>query len=98
MPSDRLRKVYESAEWRGPIRKRVLERAGYRCQWVTTNVFGEQHRCTVIDKKRGGTESLTVDHTDEFADPLDVDKLAALCRRHHGEKDGRRARHRKDTW
>jgi hypothetical protein len=99
MPSDRLRKVYESDKWRGPTRRAVLERAGYRCEHVFTNVFSETIRCPVVDKRAGGTQSLTIQHTSEFADPYDIDKLAALCRRHHGMEDGgKAARSRREEW
>jgi hypothetical protein len=102
--SDRLRKVYESTEWRTKTRPAALERADWQCEVVHTNIFGETTRCDVVDRKHPArppgakVESLTVDHTDEYADPFDIDKLKVYCRRHHGMKDGARAAHRKETW
>lgn len=90
MSSDRLKKVYGSRIWRA-MRLRVIERAGFQCEYRYTNVFGEETRCTEMDKKAGGRESLTVNHTEPYGDPYDEEKQEALCRRHHGMVDGGRA-------
>ena len=92
MSSNRLKLVYDSARWKGPVRKAVLAKAGGQCEYVFRNVFDEEQRCDVVDRKYGGTESLTVNHKDPYgSDPYDDDKLEALCRRHHGMVDGGRA-------
>ena len=47
-----------------------------------------------MDKRYGGKESLTVDHTELYADPYDPRFLKVYCRRHHGVKDGgKRVKH-----
>ena len=89
MTSARLRDVYRTRQWRVEIRREVLERAGGQCQMVTNGVFG-QARCEVRDITFGGLESLTIDHTRVDVDPFDVQWLQALCRQHHGVKDGGR--------
>jgi len=92
MSSDRLKEVYNSPRWRGPTRTNVLRRAGGQCQAVVHNLFGEDVRCPVMDKKYGGKESLTVNHKDPYGpDPYDEGELEALCRHHHGIVDGGRA-------
>lgn len=91
MTSLRLKHVYNTRRWRGPVRVAVLERAGGQCEFVFRNVFGEDSRCETRDHLWGGTESLTVNHTDPYGvDPFDVSKLEALCRKHHGHVDGGR--------
>lgn len=90
MSSNRLKKVYGSRAFRA-ARARVIARAGGRCEYVFVNIFGETVRCDVFDKKYGGPESLTVNHTEPYSDPYDETKMEALCRRHHGMVDGGRA-------
>lgn len=96
MTSNRLRKVYDSREWRR-VRLRVLERDGFQCRRIVHGPAGWQ-RCPVRDKRVGGTESLTVDHTSEVADPFDEQYLVTLCRHHHGKKDGARGAQRRRQW
>lgn len=98
MSSNRLRRVYSTSRWRNQIRPAVIQRAGGQCQWLSWNSETRTwDRCTVVDKAYGGTESLTVDHDNQSADPFDTRFLVALCRKHHGMKDGPRA-NRGRTW
>lgn len=90
MSSDRLRAVYASARWRA-LCPRIIARAGGRCEYTWSNAFGETLRCTKMDKKWGGGESLTINHKNPYGDPYNEDELEALCRRHHGMVDGGRA-------
>lgn len=91
MTSTRLKSVYNSKRWRGPIRKIVLARAGGRCEHSDLNLFGEEVRCAVLDGSYGGSKSLLVDHIDDMhPDPWDPDNLQALCPAHSGMKDGGR--------
>ena len=95
MTSRRLKHVYNTAQWRGPIRDEVLERSGHQCEYVDrATIFGE--RCRVKDTRVGGKVSLLVDHKDhEHPDPFDTTNLQALCPRHSGMKDGGRAHDRR---
>lgn len=86
MPSERLRKVYQSARWKS-LRNQLIENVG-RCQWKEQDISGRWIQCPMIDKRFGGTESLTVDHTNIHANPYDPRFLRVLCRKHHGIKDG----------
>lgn len=91
MTSLRLKHVYNTRRWRGPVREAVLARAEGRCEFTHTNPFGETTRCETVDITYGGMESLTVNHTDPYGpDPFDVEVLEALCRKHHGHVDGGR--------
>lgn len=91
MTSNRLAHVYRSSLWKGPIRRAVLAGAQGRCQWVWWDAEAMAHlRCSVMDKTYGGAESLTVDHIDPHGGEA-LTNLAALCRKHHGKKDGGRA-------
>lgn len=92
MTSLRLKHVYNTAEWRGPIRAAVLERAGGRCEEIVRHpVFGEESRCPVLDIRYGGSRPLLIDHKDDMhPDPFDVENLQALCAKHSGKKDGGR--------
>lgn len=92
MTSLRLKAVYNTAEWRGPIRTEVLGRAGGRCEAIERHpVFGDEVRCGVRDRRYGGTTSLLIDHKDDLhPDPFDIENLQALCGRHSGKKDGGR--------
>lgn len=84
--------VYNTAAWK-KVRIEVIDRCGGQCEWTDQTVYGWE-RCTEIDKRYGGTKSLTVDHTDLHAHPLDPRFLKAYCRRHHGIKDGgKRVKH-----
>lgn len=93
MSSKRLKHVYDSSRWRGPIREMVLARAGGRCEHTErSQVFGDMVRCRQLDRSFGGRVSLLIDHVDEnHPDPFDTDNLQALCPRHSGMKDGPRA-------
>lgn len=87
MTSTRLKHVYNTSRWQA-LRRQMIALAGGRCQhleWVQGRGWV---RCTVRDKAHGGTQSLTVDHTNEYADPYDPRFLKVLCRPHHGKKDG----------
>jgi len=59
------------------IRKKALERDGYRCRWVVNG-----KRCTA-----------NANEVDHINDPLDhsLENLQALCSRHHGNKTSREA-------
>lgn len=93
MTSMRLKDVYNSKEWRGPIRAKVLQRAGGRCEASRLNIFGEYDRCRVRDRTEGGNVSLLIDHIDPlWPDPYDTYNLQALCPKCSGEKDGGRRR------
>lgn len=96
MPSQRLRQVYDSREWRR-VRLIVMQRDGFQCRRMM-NIDGEWVRCPKFDKRVGGTESLSVDHTSEVADPFDEQYLVTLCRRHHGQKDGARGAQARRRW
>lgn len=90
MSSNRLRKVYDSRRWRA-VRLQVLERDGFQCRRQVWDPWAcEWVRCQVRDHRVGGTESLTVQHLSEHADPYDDQYLVTLCRRHHGQEDGAR--------
>lgn len=92
MSSNRMKHIYDSPRWKGPTRRAVIDRAGGQCEYRFTNIFDEEVRCDVRDKRYGGTESLTVNHKDPYGpDPYDENELEALCRRHHGMVDGGRA-------
>lgn len=97
MTSQRLRKVYDSREWRR-IRLRVMERDGFQCCRMVFITGMGWARCAVMDTRVGGSESLTVDHTSEVADPFDEQYLVTLCRHHHGKKDGARGAQRRRQW
>lgn len=90
MSSDRLKKVYNSAAWRR-LREQKLVECGYRCTWLEDG----RHRCTVVDKRAGGTQSLTLHHIDPHGGEA-WNNTTMLCRRHHGMVDGPRARRK--TW
>lgn len=87
MPSTRLKSVYNSAMWRNTIRPFCLRRAGYRCEHRDPQT---RDRCRKTDRKIGGSESLTIDHTRDDVDVFDVRFLKVLCHEHHGKKDGGR--------
>lgn len=90
MTSQRLKWVYNTARWRGPIRNEVIRRAGGRCEAVHSGVFG-QVRCSVRDRLAGGKAPLIIDHIDPYhADPFELSNLQALCHKHSGQKDGGR--------
>jgi hypothetical protein len=86
MTSNRLAHVYRSKEWK-ELREVRIAMANGRCEWREQNITGWE-RCPVMDKNYGGTESLTVDHTELRANPMDIRFTKAYCRRHHGVKDG----------
>lgn len=81
MSSLRLKHIYNTQRWKR-LRLFIIARAGYRCEWVEPST-GE--RCKVRHSQQ---RPLTVDHTNDDADPYDVRFLKALCRPHHGKKDG----------
>lgn len=88
MTSDRLKHVYRTKRWQ-ELRREVIARAGGQCQQLVWSEFARGWtRCSVRDRNYGGTESLTVDHINDQADPYDDRFLRALCFRHHGKKDG----------
>jgi len=60
------------------LRKVVLERCGYRCEWVE-------------NKARCRNEATDVDHKGDRLDHT-PDALQGLCRAHHLTKTGREAR------
>ena len=62
------------------LRKVVLERCGFRCEWTDG-----QHRCW--------NSATDVDHV-EAGDNHSLDNLQGLCSPHHLEKTGRDARAR----
>ncbi len=87
-----MRKVYDSAAWKR-VRLQVLERDGWQCIAAVWDARAEMHvRCPTRDRRVGGTESLTVDHQNEHAHPLDPNYLRTLCHYHHGKSDGPRAK------
>lgn len=92
MTSGRLAAVYRSREWK-ELRIRMIDHVGGQCQWHD-QTFTSWVRCQEMDKRYGGKESLTVDHTELYADPYDPRFLKVYCRRHHGIKDGgKRVKH-----
>lgn len=89
--SPHMRKVYDTAAWR-KARLQFIEMMGWQCQVMEWSAFHGRHiRCQVRDKRVGGSESLTVDHTNQQADPMDSRFWKVMCHRHHGQKDGGRA-------
>ena len=85
MPSERLRKVYDSRAWRR-IREQVLQRDQYRCRWIENGV-----RCW---RSKLNGHVMTVDHVNPYGGEV-LTNLITLCRHHHGKKDGGRANRRK---
>jgi hypothetical protein len=65
-------------------RKRILERAGDRCEWTD-----ETGRCQAVDRKphpvTGSLVILTIAHLDHDPENWNVtdDRLRALCQKHH---------------
>ena len=71
------RKSRLPADW-GRLRKVVLERSGFRCQWTDGGDW-----C--------GAPATDVDHI-QAGDDSSLHNLQSLCRTHHLEKTGKEAR------
>src|SRR5690554_8195633 len=69
---------YKTVRWR-KLRKVVLDRAGWRCEWVEDGV-----RCGRDLREPGQGHA---DHIEEVRDNparfWDLDNLRALCKKHH---------------
>lgn len=78
-----VRKQRFNPDWER-TRRRILERDGYRCQWIVTDWrTGRTHKCLAYANQ--------VDHKvrDGVRDDDSPDNLWALCDWHHKQKTAR---------
>ncbi|HEM3878449.1 HNH endonuclease signature motif containing protein [Streptococcus suis] len=76
------RAFYNSSPWRN-LRREVLERDHYECQWCAA-----EGKVTTVDR-----DVLEVDHIKELEYypeyALDIDNLRTLCKYHHNQRHER---------